>query len=377
MFIIPRNTKVKSEIFKGITVSDIIFIAICVAGLIALFTANFPYHEIFAFIWLGFALVFYFLKTGDETRLYQTLGYLFRFLAQTKRYGVDGKKRGMPMNKIIPFVGLYQDRFVDFGEYYAQVVEVNPIVFGLLNGDRQQLVIDSVTKALTRISGDQTASIIKINKAMVLDNYVYNEDKKYNKLMDLQSEGEMTLSEVEVRSGVFEERVAIMERMNRQDKIYKDYFYLLVCDKDRETLETAINGIMTTLQNAVTPINCKLVTGKDLLVFLRANYGKEFDERELETISMNEYYDWCTPKNIKFQASRAIIDGKPYRHFALTDFPISVGAAWGAHFYLLDRTKVITKFKPIPRYESEKTIDKAIMEMESKVMRGGSSSRQI
>lgn len=377
MYIIPRNTKVKSEIVKGITVTDIIFIAICVAGLIALFAANFPYHQIFAFVWLGFALVFYFCKTGDETRLYQTLGYLFRFLAQTKYYGTNGKKKGMAIEKIVPFVGLYQDRFIDFSEYYAQVIEVSPIVFGLLNDDRQELVIDSVTKALTRIANDQTASIIKINKAMVLDNYVYNEDKKYNKLMDMQSEGEMTLAEVEIRGGIFEERVATMERMNRQDKIYKDYFYIVVNDKDRETLETTVNGIITTLQNAVTTINCKLVTGKDLLVFLRANYGKEFDERELETISMNKYFDWVTPNEIKFQASRAIIDGKPYRHFAITDYPIQVGPAWAAPFYLLDRTKVITKFKPIPRFESERTIDKAIMEMESKIMRGGSSSRQI
>jgi hypothetical protein len=184
---------------------------------------------------------------------------------------------------------------------------------------------------------------------MVLDNYVYNEDKKYNKLMDLQSEGEMTLSEVEIRSGVFEERVGIMERMNRQDKIYKDYFYIVVNDKDKEALETTVNGIITTLQNAVTTINCRLVTGKDLLIFLRANYGKEFDERELETISMSGHYEWITPKEIKFQASRAIIDGKPYRHFAITDFPIIVNPAWGASFYLLDRTKVITKFKPIPK----------------------------
>ncbi|MBQ9786419.1 MAG: DUF87 domain-containing protein [Clostridia bacterium] len=377
MYIIPRNTKVKSEIVKGITFTDILFMAICVAGCIALFTANFLYHQIFALIWLGFSLVFYFCKTGDETRLYQTLGYLFRFLAQSKKYGTFEKKKGLPLNKIIPFVGLYQDRFIDFSEYYAQVIEVDPIVFGLLNADRQDLVVSSVTKALTRIANDQTASIMKINKAMILDNYVYNEDKKYNKLMDLQSEGEMSLSEVEVRAGVFEERVATMERMNRQEKIYKDYFYIVICDKDRETLETTVNGIISTLQNAVTTINCKLVTGKDLLIFLRANYGKEFDERELETISMDKYYEWCVPKNIKFQASRSIIDGKPYRHFAITDFPITVGAAWGASFYLLDRTRVITKFKPLPKYESEKTIDKAIMEMESKIMRGGSTSRQI
>ena len=118
MYIIPRTTKLKTEIIKGITISDLVFIAICVAGLIALFTANFPYHEIFALIWLGFVLVFYFCKTGDETRLYQTLGYLFRFFAQSKKYG-GASKRAMPIQKIIPFVGLYQDRFIDFHSCFS------------------------------------------------------------------------------------------------------------------------------------------------------------------------------------------------------------------------------------------------------------------
>lgn len=377
MFIIPRNTKVKSEIVKGITVTDLIYMIIIAAGIVGLFLANFAYHEFVAFAWIGFGLVFYFVKTGDDTRLYQTLGYLFRFFAQTKKYSNVPGKKATPIKKIIPFVGLYQDRFINFDEYYAQVIEINPIVFGLLNEDRQKLVIDSVSKALTRISNDQTASIIKLNKAMILDNYIYNEDKKYNKLMDMQSEDEMSEAEVEIRSGVFEERVSMMERMNREDKIYKDYFYLIVCDKDRESLETTINGIIVTLENAVTSIKCKLVTGKDLLVFMRANYGKEFDERELETISMNKHFDWVVPKDIKFGPARAEIDGKFYRHFAITDYPVQVPAAWGAPFYLLDRTRVITKFKPIPRYQSEKTIDKAIMEMESKIMHGGTTSRQI
>ncbi len=377
MYIIPRTTKVKTEIIKGVTASDLIFVAICAVGAIGLFTANFPFHYYFGFVWIGFMFVFYFCKTGDETRLYQTLVYLFRFFAQTKYYSKEAKRGAMPMKKIIPFEGLYQDRFIDFGDYYAQVIEVNPIVFGLLNEEKQDLVINAMSKALTRIANDQTASIIKINKAMILDNYIYNEDKKYNKLMDLESEGEMSQAEVDVRAGVFEERVALMERMNRQDKIYKDYFYIIVYDKDRETLETSVNGIINTLQNAVTTINCTLVVGHELLVFLRANFGKEFDERELETISMNKYYDWTTPNEIKFQASRTIIDGKPYRHFAITDFPVQVGNAWAAPFYLLDRTKVVTKFKPIPRFESEKKIDKAIMEMESKIMHGGSTSKKI
>ena len=114
-----------------------------------------------------------------------------------------------------------------------------------------------------------------------------------------------------------------------------------------------------------------------MLIFLKANYGKEFDERELDSISMNQYFNWIVPKKIRFQAARVLIDNKPYRQFVISDYPIQVPDAWGSSFYLLDRTKVITKIKPQKKYESEKAIDKAIMEMEGKFSRSASTSRQI
>ena len=193
----------------------------------------------------------------------------------------------------------------------------------------------------------------------------------------MQYEGEISKPEVEVRAGEFEERVSEMQRRNRQDKIYKDFFYLVVYDKDKEILENTINGIITTLIQAITPVNARLLTGKELLIFLKANYGKEFDERELDSISMNQYFNWIVPKKIRFQAARVLIDNKPYRQFVISDYPIQVPDAWGSSFYLLDRTKVITKIKPQKKYESEKAIDKAIMEMEGKFSRSASTSRQI
>ena len=168
-----------------------------------------------------------------------------------------------------------------------------------------------------------------------------------------------------------------MEGYNRQDKIYKDHFYLVVYDKDRETLENTVNGMMTTLANAVTPLYTKRLVGRDLTIFLKAMYGKEFDERELDGIALGKHIDWAMPDEIKFKASRILIDGRPYRQFVVNDYPLQVGNAWGAPFYLLDRTKVVTKIKPIQKYEAEKNLDKAIMEMETKVFYSGRSSKRI
>ena len=378
MHIIPRKTKVKMEIIKNVTLSDVIFAVIGVAGALAFFLSNFAGGLNY---WIGIAwcaiIISLFFKISDDMRLYQTLGYLFRFFAQRKKYSFKKAKHNSPVQEIIPFTGLYQDRFIDFKEYYAQVIEIQPIVFSLLNEYKRNMVINTFANAIRRLTNDQMATLVKLNKAMVLDNYIYGEDRKYDNLLELQYEGEITPKEVEVRAGIFEERVSQMERRNREEKIYKDYFYLVVYDKDKELLENTVNGIITTLLQAVTPINSKRLVGKDLLVFLKANYGKEFDERELDAVSMNKYFEWVAPKKIKFQASKVLLDGKPYRQFVISDYPIQVPDAWGSSFYLLDRTRVVTKIKPQKKYESEKAIDKAIMEMEAKFARSTSTSRQI
>ena len=128
---------------------------------------------------------------------------------------------------------------------------------------------------------------------------------------------------------------------------------------------------------SLNPITSKILTGKDLYVFLKANVGKDFDERDLDIMPFNKYMDWVTPDKIKFNIAKYFVDKDCYRVYNLIDYPIQVGNAWAAPFFLLDRTKVIMKFNPMPRLDSEKQIDKAIMEMESKLAKSGRSSTQI
>ena len=135
--IIPRRIKVKTEFFKGITLTDIIFAFIGVGVAIALFTAQFDYHIWVGIGWLIIAFTM-FLPVADGIRFYYTIGYLFRFFAQKKKYVKDAKKNTSDISQIIPFVGFYQDRFIDYKEYYAQVVEISPVEFGLLNEFKQK-----------------------------------------------------------------------------------------------------------------------------------------------------------------------------------------------------------------------------------------------
>ncbi len=376
---IPRKTKVKMEFFKGITLSDIIVIGIGFVGGVLFAISNLPYHWYFALAWVCL-IAMLFMPIEDDLRLYASIGLLIRFVAFKKSYNkadVNKKTNRLKIRDIIPYEGIIKDEIIDYKQYYAEVIEVRPVEFGLLNAKKQELVIKSFANALRRLAGDQSASIVKVSKALIFDDYITGEDKKFDDLMELQYENEMSEGEVEARSGVFEARVAQLNMMNKQEKVYKDFFYIVVFGNDKDNLDSTVKGMIDTLGNSVVPIMSHKLKGKELAVFLRANYGRYFDERDLETIPRDQYINWAIPEEIKFKTTKTIIDKHTYKSFVLTDYPLQVGNAWGAPFFLLDNTNVVVNFKPVPKSVGERRIDKSIIEMEGKMGNTYKSSKQI
>lgn len=374
--VIPRKTKVKSEFIKGVTGLDLVLGLIFIAVAIVLFLANFEMHAWVAIAWLIIAISM-FLKFTDDTRFYNTLVFLLRYSVQKKKFVKGSDKKKSDIHEMIAYEGVYQDRYINFGLYYAQVIEIQPMFFTLLTEYYQDNVIESFANALRRLSPDQTCEIVKISKPMILDRYIHNENQKYDVLYDMQYDGQITQKEIDTRAPIFEERVSLYEFLNRQQKVFKDHFYLVVYDKDMEILDNTVSGMISAMAASLNPITAHRVEGNDLLVFLRSNLGKDFDERDLEVLPMTEHMNWATPDKIKFNIARYFLDDQCYRCYNLTDYPLEVGNAWGAQFFLLDRTRVVMKFNPIPKFESEKQIDRAIMEMETKLYKAGRSSTQI
>ncbi|MBP3431548.1 MAG: DUF87 domain-containing protein [Clostridia bacterium] len=380
--VIPRKTKVRSEFIRGVTGFDLVLAIIFIAVAIILFLSNFYVGGTNISPWIAIAWVIIaasmFLKLADDDRFYVTLIFLLRYSVQKKKFSKgDGEKKKADIKEMIAYEGIYQDRFIDFGLYYAQVIEIQPMFFTLLTEYYQDNVIESFANALRRLSADQTCSIVKVSKPMILDRYIHNENSKYDVLYDMQYDGQISQEEIDARAPIFEERVSLMEFMNRQSKVFKDHFYLVVYDKDMEVLENTTSGMISAMAASLNPITANLLTGTDLVVFVKANLGKDFDERDLEITPISEYVNWATPEKVKFNIARYFVDDKCYRCFNLIDYPLQVGNAWGAQFFLLDRTKVVMKFEPIPKSDSERQIDKAIMEMETKLYKAGRSSTQI
>ncbi len=374
--VIPRKTKVKSEFIRGVTGLDLVLGLIFIAIAIVLFLANFQFHIWIAIAWIIIAVSMFF-KLADEERFYVTLIFLMRYSVQKKKFERNSEKKKSDIKEMIAYEGINQDKYIDFGIYYAGVLEIRPMFFTLLTEYYQDNVIESFANALRRLTAEQTCEIVKVSKPMVFDRYIYNENHKYDVLYDLQYDGQISQAEIDARAPVFEERVSFYEQMNRATKIFKDHFYLVVYDKDREVLDTTLDGMISAMASSLNPIYASRVTGSDLLVFLKANMGKDFDERELEIIPITEQQNWVTPSKIRFNIARYFLDDRCYRCYGIADYPLQVGNAWGANLFLMDRTKTVMKFKAIPRVDSEKQIDRAIMEMEVKLAKSGKSSSQI
>lgn len=237
--VIPRKTKVKSEFIRGVTGLDLVLGLIFIAIAIVLFLANFEFHVWIAIAWLIIAVSMFF-KLADDDRFYTTLVFLTRYMVQKKKFSKgDGGKKKSNIHEMIAYEGIYQDRYINFGLYFAEVIEIQPMFFTLLTEYYQDNVIESFANALRRLTADQTCEIVKISKPMILDKYIYNENHKYDVLYDMQYDGQISQVEIDTRAPIFEERVSLYEMMNRQTKIFKDHFYLVVYDKDREEIGRA------------------------------------------------------------------------------------------------------------------------------------------
>ena len=139
--IVPRRTKVKLEFIRGVTGLDLLIGVILAAIFGLLIASNFPGHIWIALVWAIFSISLFF-KIADSDRFYVTVVHLVRFSMQKKKYEKNPEKGKANIKDIIPFEAIYQDRCIDYGSYYAEVLEVSPILFDLLNEYSQNNVID-------------------------------------------------------------------------------------------------------------------------------------------------------------------------------------------------------------------------------------------
>ena len=380
---IPGKTRIKTEFFKNITLGDIILAIVCMIFAIVIVASNLfkidggDYRWYALIGWLGIA-VSLFLPIDDGLRLWSSITLIIRFSAFPKKYLKNGKQKGYKsMEMLTPFFSVDMGMYLNFGDYSGIVVEIQPVAMDLMQEDPQDAMILSFSNALKRISQYQRASLIKTVKPMRFDLFLRNDDEKFALLNELYEQGQYSEHEMEIRSFIFQERVAWLNDRINAEPVLQSHYYLVIYGADKENLKETADGIVKNLAGGQYPVRADVLMDADLVSFLKSNYEAVYSEKEIGGLSPFMYNDWIMPNKVEFKLARVEMDKKPYKQMAIANYPLEVGNAWAYPIFNQEGTRVIMNIMPVDKEKGEKAIDRALMEKESKLDKSFRSSEII
>ncbi len=372
-YLIPRKTKIKTVFLKGLTSTDLIWL-IFGAGIVGLLFAS----QMIPLMVLGGAVAFLviigMMKDISGDRKYESFLWYFRFLAYPKKYAKVLEKGYVEMARLVPYVGVLEDKFIDYGNYVATVIEIMPVEFGLLGPEAQTMLVNNMANALRRIGPQNSGSLISFEKPLMFDKYIDNEINKYDELVKNVERGSFSQEELEAREAVFNSRGQLLEYMNEEAKVYRTGYYLVIYSSKKDELDNTTASVITALGAS---LHAHRLLGKELYVFLRGNYNKYFNEKEFDHMPFDKRTEWTYPGKIKFGVSKFTMDDEQKTTISITDYPLNVSSAWLYSFFNYPNCRAVMNFSQVPKAESEKMIDRAIIEMRSQEASKGKESQKM
>lgn len=371
MRIIPKNTKIKMQFYKGVGIIDIVIGIIALAFIALAVTSNLPNKYIIALVVLMIAAPM-FIPIGD-IKLYQAIGYGFNFIIAKKSF--DKTKKGSShISNVIPYAKVSNDLIYGKDGTYTGVIEITPIEFNMLSEIKQNYLIDgALSTTLKNVGIFQEYNLIKLEKPIIFDDYINNELNRIQSLIAEFENGNLLETEFRKRVEVIEDRINLIDGLNSNEKIYASSYYIALHDIDIKSLNNSLEIIQNTL--AGSNLEVKRLNNKELAKFLRYSYDRNFDEREFDNYFETEYARHIYPDNVQFKMLSTKQENKTLTHFVVTDYPLKVDNAWGQELFDIPNTKVIMKAKPVDKYKAIKRIDNAINELLSQTTLGKASSQ--
>ncbi|MCQ2602292.1 MAG: DUF87 domain-containing protein, partial [Clostridia bacterium] len=261
----------------------------------------------------------------------------------------------------IPFKNI-RDGFIEYDNYFAGVLQIDPREFRLLTGFRQDQIIDNCFGRIIRsISGKTQASIVKIDRKLVLDDYIKQELQKKEELEKLFRVDSITREELNVRLKVIDDRIDIYNNLNTETIVKKPFYYFVVYDAEKSVISDILkNGQSDLLEAGMTS---KVLDSKELGIFLKYTFTDNFDEKDVDALSEGEFLDWVLPEEVRFTPKSTIIDGRESYNFTISNFPIHVLNAWGYQIFNMADTKVVMNLEPYEKTKAVKMIDRSLQEL--------------
>ncbi len=363
MRIIPKKTKVKVEFYRNVSLADIL-IGLCGMAIeTLLFFTNLGYLQM-ALMTVVFGVFVCLYLPVDGEKLYIMLVNLVRYLASNKHFEKGAADPKRDISRISPVVGIH-DGLIDYGESYGGVIEILPKEFRLLSLYKQDELIDKVfASVIKNVTGSTTASLVKIDRPVLLDQYITQEKAKKPALDKTQDSGGMTYEETITRKDIIDDRTDILEELNRNVMVKRSAYYFVVYDSNPAVISEILTSALLRFEE--NTMGCHRLDDKELAVFLKYTYTEDFDEREIEYYEPDEYLNYCTPDKVDFKMNKLFIEGREATVYSVREYPLTVKNAWGFKAFNIEGTRVTMNMIPIEKSKAVKRIDRALQELLSK-----------
>lgn len=366
MRLIPKNTKVRMQFYKGITFIDIILGLVILLAVALVVSSNLPYKLIIAFGLVCLSMPAFMSISGEK--LYIGALYMARHLLSRKAYN------GSAVQGLFAFEKIKACYIQNKDGSFTGVLEIKPIEFYLRSESRQDSLIDGViSAALNSIGAGQNAAIIKLDKPLNLDGQIKNELDRISELISAFEKGDLTEEEYTARLNIIEDRLVLIDRLNSEADISYSAYYFVIYDRDKRSLTDSLGNIQRLL--SAGGIESDILEGKGLYEFIKLSIGSAPVPVEeppklvtpIEEPDIKEEYklEGVIPKQVSFKLLNTLQDGKSLSSFVICGYPLKVANAWGAGLFAIPDTKVVMRLTPIEKSKAIRRIDNAMLELSS------------
>lgn len=349
MRLIPKKSRVNPTIWLNFTLFDMLFVFVLMIVAFFIGMSNFEYKWAVLLGYVSISIMLFF-PSGDE-RTYNDIVYIVRYIASRKKFIKGDKKRDV--SKLIPFNSIERNGIINYGEYFGAVLGVNSVEFALLDEDEQNRRISAFANAINSLGETATIQIVKIDRPIN-----YDEVSK-NIFADLEVARSIGTDRAKI--AILESRLQQIDAMNNVEKQYRPYYYIVIYEKERDLLYRQIDVMRNGLDRA--GLVAQMLQAKEVAVFFKYCYTRDFDEREVENVAIEDYADYVKPNKMRFTSGSCICDDTYTFTCAISDYPLMVGNAWGAGIFNIDNTKVVMTIKPIEKGKAVRRIDRAVVEL--------------
>ena len=363
MRIIPKTAKVKVEFFKNISLVDVLIGLIGIILEVLLFLTNLGWVAKLVFMVLLLCFFVWLYLPFDGQRFYMMFVNLTKYIFSVKKYSTEYQNANTNVDKFIAFKDI-EGQYIVFEDYFAGVLQIDPREFRLLTGFRQDQIIDEhFGKIVRSINGTTRASILKIDRKLLLDDYILAEEEKQKQIEKLFDANNITQEELSARTKIIQDRIQIYNRMSGENVIKKPFYYLVVYDANKSVIDEILNhGITTLLEAGMTS---KILKEKELAVFLKYTYTDNFEESDVDKLTPEELLPWIKPNEIQFTTNSTFIDGVESFNYTVRNFPLAVLNAWGYQMFNIEGTKVVMNLEPYEKRKAIRMLDRSIQELAS------------